>query len=231
MTTAVKVAFASGPDDLNPQLIARMQALYPNLPLYVVSEFPPPDGIWIPYHPRRSLSENLAKCRAALAGRRIRLGGVLLVPQMPYRRMRLMALLLSPVAFLAFSEHLDSFMLRPRCLGTIARHLWWRCKNFLRWQRRRDWRMTWTYSLAMAAGWITALAKAATRPAEATPVPPAAPDGISVVIRSRNGSELLARLLPGLFRDLQGLPHEIIVVDNGSDATWDHPQVQIIHSA
>src|ERR1051326_6059309 len=149
MSQSVKVAFASGPDDLNPRLVARMQALYPELRLYVVSEFPPAAGIWIPYHPRRTLGENLAKCRAALAGKRIRLGGVLLVPQMPYRRMRLMALLLSPVAFLAFNEHLDSFMLRPRCLGTIARHLWWRSKNFLGWQRRRDWGMWWTYSLAL----------------------------------------------------------------------------------
>src|SRR5436309_8171526 len=105
MRPPVKIAFVSGPDDLNPKLNARMQALYSDLPLYVVSEFPPAAGIWIPYHPRRSLRENLAKCRAALAGRRIRLGGVLLVPQMPYRRMRLMALLLSPVAFLAFNEH------------------------------------------------------------------------------------------------------------------------------
>ena len=68
MSEPVKVAFASGPDDLNPQLIARMQALYPDLPLYVVSEFPPDAGIWIPYHPRRTLRENLAKCLAALQG-------------------------------------------------------------------------------------------------------------------------------------------------------------------
>jgi GT2 family glycosyltransferase/glycosyltransferase involved in cell wall biosynthesis len=231
MSEPVKVAFASGPDELNPRLIARMRGLYPDLPLYVVSEFPPGEGIWIPYHPLRSLRENLAKCRAAIGGRSIRLSGVLLVPQMPYRRMRLMALVLSPAAFLAFNEQLDSFMLRPRCLGTIARHLWWRTKNFLRWQRRRDWPAWRTYWLAMAAGWVTALAKAATRPSESAPVQAPAPDGISVVIPSRNGSELLARLLPGLLRELEGFAHEVIVVDNGSDEAWDHPQVEVERSA
>src|SRR5204863_5043047 len=108
-----------------------------------------------------------------------------------------------------------------------ARHLWWRFKNFLRWQRRRDWRIWWSYSLAMAAGWMTALAKAATRPPEAPLAPVDADDGISVVIPSRNGSELLARLLPGLFRELEGFAHEVIVIDNGSEETWDHPRVRV----
>jgi glycosyltransferase involved in cell wall biosynthesis len=227
----VKVAFASGPDELNPRLIERMQALYPDLPLYIVSEFPPAEGAnWIPYHPRRSLRENLAKCRAALTGNRIRLAGVLLVPQMPYRRMRLMALLLSPVGFLAFNEQLDSFMLRPRCLGIIARHLWWRAKNFVRWQSRRDWRLTASYWLALAAG-LVAHAAAGT-PRRTRPEPShTAEEGISVVIPSRNGAELLARLLPGLFRELKGFPSEIIVVDNGSDEPWTHPQVLVERSA
>jgi GT2 family glycosyltransferase len=46
--------------------------------------------------------------------------------------------------------------------------------------------------------------------------------GISVVIPSRNGKSLLATLLPGIARELDG-PSEIIVVDNGSDdgtAEW-----------
>jgi GT2 family glycosyltransferase len=87
--------------------------------------------------------------------------------------------------------------------------------------------MWWTYNLAVAAGWVAALAKAATRPTPAAPPQMDAPDGISVVIPSRNGSELLARLLPRLFRDLEGFAHEVIVVDNGSDETWDDPRVLI----
>ncbi|MSV29251.1 MAG: glycosyltransferase [Bryobacterales bacterium] len=48
------------------------------------------------------------------------------------------------------------------------------------------------------------------------------PMGVSVVIPSRNGKELLARLLPGVFADLvalrsQGCTSQVIVSDNGSD--------------
>lgn len=47
--------------------------------------------------------------------------------------------------------------------------------------------------------------------------------GISVVIPSRNGRELLSAQLPAIVRDLEGLSAEVIVVDNGSDdgsADW-----------
>ena len=43
MAETIKVAFASGTDDLNRKLIARMRDIYPELPLWVVSEFPPED--------------------------------------------------------------------------------------------------------------------------------------------------------------------------------------------
>ena len=85
----VKIAFCSGTDDLNRELVERIAALYPELPLYVVSEFPPAQGKWVPYHVNRTLWENLARCRAALGGARVRLAAVLLVPQVPYRRMRI----------------------------------------------------------------------------------------------------------------------------------------------
>ena len=42
------------------------------------------------------------------------------------------------------------------------------------------------------------------------------PKGISVVIPSRNGRELLAAALPGVERELAGRPSEILIVDNGS---------------
>ena len=68
-------------------------------------------------------------------------------------------------------------------------------------------------------------------PAESPPGQPA--EGISVVIPSRNGRELLAAQLPGIVRDLAGFAHEIVVVDNGSDdgtAEWLRdawPQVRV----
>src|SRR6185369_8483252 len=111
----VKVVFCSGTDDLNRELVERVDALYPELPLCVVSEFPPPKGTWVRYYSNRTFRENYARCRAALAGTKVRLAAMLLVPQVPYRRMRLIALALSPLGFLAYNEAMGSWMLRPRC--------------------------------------------------------------------------------------------------------------------
>jgi GT2 family glycosyltransferase len=74
------------------------------------------------------------------------------------------------------------------------------------------------YWLARLAGFLRPR-----RPARAaSPLRPTEP-GISVVIPSRNGRELLSAQLPGIGRDLEGSPAEIIVIDNGSDdgtAAW-----------
>jgi len=128
------VAFASGTDELNVRLIARMREAFPELPLYVVSEFPPEDKDlrWVRY--RGGLMENWARCRSAFRGKSIRLAGVLLVPNVPFRRMRLLALMLAPLYFLAVNEYLSDFMLRPASLPVIVRHLAWRVRNFLRWR-------------------------------------------------------------------------------------------------
>lgn len=90
----IKIAFASGTDELNVRLVERMRGIFPELPLYVVSDFPPAerDLHWVRY--RGGLLENLARCRSAFRGKSIRLAGVLLVPNVPFRRMRLVALIL-----------------------------------------------------------------------------------------------------------------------------------------
>lgn len=133
MEPAIKIAFASGTDDLNARLIERMRSVFPELPLYVVSEFPPAasDLHWIRY--RGGFFENLARCRSAFRCKKIRLAGVLLVPNVPFRRMRVLALILAPFYFLAINENLNDFMLRPRSLPAIARHFVWRIRNFVRW--------------------------------------------------------------------------------------------------
>ena len=115
-----------------------MRAVFPDLPLYVVSEFPPAGtGLhWVRY--RGSLRENLARCRSAFRGKSIRLAGVLLVPNVPFRRMRLLALLLAPLYFLAVNENLNDFMLRPASLPAIARHFAWRIGNFIRWHLSKE---------------------------------------------------------------------------------------------
>ena len=135
----IKIAFASGTEDLNRRLIEHLRALYPELPLWVVSDFPPEDPAlqWIRYRVNRPFAENLRRCREELRGHEIRLAGVMLVPNVPFRRMRLLALVLSPRGFLAFNENLNHFMLRPGSVPAIARHIAWRAANTLRWSRAR----------------------------------------------------------------------------------------------
>ena len=148
MKPKIKLAFLSGTDELNRRLIERMRALYPELPLWVVSDFPPEDRElkWIRYRVNRSLAENLRNAREELKGESVRLAAVMLVPNVPFRRMRLLAFLISPRGFLAFNENLNNFMLRPSSLPTIARHIAWRVKNTLRWTlraaRKTDWRLS-----------------------------------------------------------------------------------------
>jgi glycosyltransferase involved in cell wall biosynthesis len=135
----IKVAFASGTDDLNARLIERMREIFPELPLYVVAEFQPAasDVKWVRYHSKRAL-ENLARCRAAFRGKSIRLAGVMLVPNVPFRAMRLLALVLAPVNFLAFNENLNNFMLRPHSIPAIAKHVAWRVRNLIKWYASTD---------------------------------------------------------------------------------------------
>jgi GT2 family glycosyltransferase len=86
------------------------------------------------------------------------------------------------------------------------------------------------YGLARIAGFLRPR-----RPVRAeSPARPVEP-GISVVIPSRSGRELLAAQLPGIAGDLKGSPSEVIVIDNGSDdgtavwlrAEWGAVQVDI----
>lgn len=130
----IKLAFTTGTDDLNRGLISAMKGLYPELSLWVVSDFRPEDATvtWIRWHQNRTLWQNLALCRSAVRGHRIRLAGVMLVPGVPFRRMRLAALLLAPARFIAFNENLNHFMLRPGSLPTMARHAAWRIGNLWR---------------------------------------------------------------------------------------------------
>jgi len=90
----VKVLFASGSEDLIPTAIEHMQKLFPELPLVVVSEFPPGHSRWIPYPMSRGFFENLSLCRWHFRDTDVRLSAVILQPRMPYWRMRLIGFLL-----------------------------------------------------------------------------------------------------------------------------------------
>jgi GT2 family glycosyltransferase len=228
----VKVLFASGSEDLIPTAIEHMRELLPDLPLVVISEFPPDHERWIPFPVSRGFFENLALCRWHFRDKNVRLSAVILQPRMPYWRMRLIGFLLSPWYFLAMNDSFGHFMLRPRSAGTIFRHLLWRTRNFFVWEFSPGgaiytflWRLAhpWAFRRplqallariagAVAAGWK---AIAPTR-ARLASLAKSRPPGISVVIPSRDGKALLERLLPEVVRQIDASAGEIIVADNGS---------------
>jgi len=176
-----------------------MRAVFPELPLYVVAEFPPveKDLHWVRY--RGGLAENLARCRSAFKGKSIRLAGVLLVPNVPFRRMRLLALVLTPFYFLAVNENLNDFMLRPGSVPAIARHFAWRVGNFLRWHLGKDGmlaRRGW-HDVPYVAARIAAFLRI--RPRGATPPVGGSPQSIPI---SLDYLKFLARTIssPKIFR-------------------------------
>jgi GT2 family glycosyltransferase len=233
----IKVLFASGSEDLIPTAIEHMREILPALPLVVVSEFPIEGARWIPYPLSRGFWENLSLFRWHFRGKRIRISAVILQPRMPYWRMRLIAFALSPWNFLAFNEAFGHFMLRPQTLGTVVRHLRWRTRNFFVWEFSPGgatytwlWRLRHPRALvrpsqvmlAKIAGLVTAGLKAAIPPrAPLLHAPEARPRGVSVIIPSRNGRELLTDLLPKVVGQIERMNGEIIVVDNGSDDATD----------
>lgn len=98
--------------------------------------------------------------------------------------------------------------------------------------------------MSAAVGFRYALARAAgnlrSKRRTGSPPPPGEREfapGISLIVPSRNGRELLAAQLPGIVLELAPLASEIIVVDNGSDdgtAEWlarNWPQVALEPSA
>ncbi|MBI2686929.1 MAG: glycosyltransferase [Acidobacteria bacterium] len=247
MRPRIKFVFASGSDDLIPALIQKMAGIYPELPLYVISEFPPPVSghTWIRWYPAKDLEDNWARVAARVAGYEVALAGIILQPNMPYWAMRWTAMRRLPRQLIVFNENLDHFMLRPRSLPVIARHFWWRLKNFIRWETRPGgtvftfiWRLfhPWAfrrplvYWMARASGRVAGWLRSPAAPGR---LDGSLPVGVSVVIPSRNGRELLERLFASM---MPQSPDEIIVVDNGSSdgtAAWlreEHASVVVEES-
>ncbi len=200
-----------------------MNELAPELPLYVVSEFPSPEGRWRPFHLGRTFEENLASVRAAFADKEVVFAGLILQPNMPYWQMRFIPMRLWPLRTIFYNENLDHFMLRPQSLGTIARHFLWRGGNFIRWELQPGggtytflWRLAHPRAFKRPLNFFRARHATLKLVNAAVPVTAQLPEGISVVIPSRNGKELLARLLPSLLPQMPA-SGEVIVVDNGSD--------------
>lgn len=236
--------------DLIDAYVDSVAAIAPDLPLYVVSEFAPHRGRWIPYGVQRTRQQNQDRVRDAIGGREVAWAAILLQPRQPFWPMRLIGALTAPARLIFFNENLDHFPLHPRAALAIVRHLVWRAGNLIRWETSpggwfytQVWRMLHpsslrrplTYRRAVAAGQRAARRKQMLAP-ECTVLPATKPEGVSVVIPSRDGRALLERLLPSLEANLAGMTHEVIVVDNGSadgTAAWlaaARPDVRVMES-
>ncbi len=241
--TGVVVAVASGRPDLAARFIAEAAKLAGDRPFYVISEFQPAAGTWIPYRLHWPEALTWERVQADLAGLPIYLVCVLLEPKTPILKpMRHLAFRLAPTRGVYFNEHLNHFMLRPRSAGTIARHLKWRLKSWLTFEfnpggRIYTWAWRLTHPQALERPWLYWQLKR--RQPRAFVRPPllqavGGKPGISVIIPSRNGKELLARCLPLLLAER---PQQVIIVDNGSgDGTLDwlaaeHSSLEVVYSA
>lgn len=229
------MAFASSTSDLLPTLLEKLHEIGPGLPVYVVSEYQPPEGEWILYHPHRSIEQNLARFRDILKEKSIAYSAIVLQPRQPYWKLRWLGFRLTPARLLVFNENLDHYRLHPRSIPNIFRHLLWRARNWYEWETNpggwlytQVWRLFHPQAYRRPLCWrLARLAgrRAAARKSEcaAEPLGNAAEPGVTVVVPSRNGKHLLETLLPGLVRELKNIPSEIRVIDNGSDdgtAAW-----------
>jgi GT2 family glycosyltransferase/glycosyltransferase involved in cell wall biosynthesis len=244
LSKAVKILFASGSSQAIALVLERLKPIFPELPLVVVSEFPPSEGEWIPYHIRRSAQDNIEFVQWRLRGRSIRLGAVILEPRIPHWPLRRLGFKLARLNAMLFNETGNHFMLRPRSIPSMFQYALWRAKNLVRSQFRkggmvyearrlardpRERRLSILYRRTLKRGlWLLENCReTSARPLVASTRPP----GISVVIPSRNGAELLRSCLPKIHS-----ADEIIVVDNGSDdetrgmLARDYPSVIVEHN-
>jgi GT2 family glycosyltransferase/glycosyltransferase involved in cell wall biosynthesis len=236
----IRIAFASGPAHLNRELIERIAALSPERPLLVVGEFEPHRGQWVPWHPFRDLRENLAAVRAAVGDRRIETAAIILAPAVPLAKMRVAARTIASEVLVTYDEQFRivggagwaKYLLR-RALDQAGSH---RTRQWLRRLRHPgDAELPLRARAVQLYGVVASRLRPARREFPMSGCTTPLTEGVSVVIPSRNGRELLANMLSSLLPQIG--TGEVIVSDNGSTdgtAEWlaeRHPLVQVIRSA
>ncbi len=206
-----------------------------------MGEFEPAPGrcsVWIPWHVHRSFNENLTAVRAALAGHKIQLAAVALSPRVPLTKMRIAAYLVAGSTVVIYDEDLRVVkgagwgrILVERARANAASP---RTRQWLRRVRHpADAEIPVRARAAQLYG-ITAGPLRATQRETSIEIKHAIAAGVSVVIPSRDGRELLANMLPALMPQIA--LGEVIVSDNGSTdgtAEWlaDHyPAVRVIRT-
>jgi GT2 family glycosyltransferase/glycosyltransferase involved in cell wall biosynthesis len=233
----VRVVFASGIAELNQAMLAHFAAVRPELPLYVVAEFRPEAGEWIPWHVHRTFDQNVAYVKAALAGRRIEAAATAFDARSALSDLRRAAQVLAPVVLTTYDEEMGTAGLR-RKFRILA-------NQFRKGGRAHAWLRRIVHpseaEIPLRARLAQARGLAASRTRSDRPEPLQSRDregaipGITVVIPTRDGVGLLQEMLPPLLPQLrQG---EVIIVDNGSTdetAAWltrQHPGIRVIRHA
>ncbi len=246
LTSPIGVVFASGNAELNRAMLEHFGRLRPHLHLCVVSEFEPASGEWIAWHVRRSSDQNLATVRAALAGRSIAAAAVAYDHRSALGDIRKAAHTLARRVLFAYDEDMrvappgevGAFM-TDRVFRRIARQLRAGGRTRL-WLHRllhpSEAEIPIRARLAQARGVAAARSRALRKSApQAILTASNSNAGVTIVIPSRDGRELLREMLPALMP--QVAEGEVIVVDNGSSdgtAEWlasDYPAVRVLKHA
>ena len=222
----VYLAFATSPPSAAADFIDRVAESNPEAVLLVVSRQRPRRGEWIEVRAGQGTGAIIAACRKAIAGRLLAGAAIHATRQGSEWRMRMAGLSLAGRDLRIYNDHLDHFPLRSA--GVLWRHVRWRWR-----QRRRG--VIWWNALASAAIFCAGR-RSPTRAGRRLP-PREFKPGISVVIPSRDGRDLLASMLPATLADLTAHTAEVIVVDNGStDGTApflakEYPAIRLDSSA
>ncbi len=220
-------------------MLERFKQIRPEFPLYIVSEFAPDRGDWIPYHPALPVGQNAAAIRAALWGKSVAAAAVMLDAHPPLRPMQKIGSAIGAAALHFYNAQ-----------GNVIspwRARMWRARDLKRQFAPGGRARRWLHRLAHPAdaeipirarsaqvyGAISSALRQTGREAVMFGHQPLA-RGVTVIIPSRDGCELLERLFASLWPEITN--GELIVVDNGSrdgtakwlDATW--PTVRVIRT-
>ena len=236
MPGPVQVVWLTGTEELNRELVLKLSAGNPGLPVLTVSEFPVAGARWIAYHPKRKFTENFKAIRAALQAETVRQTAMILVPRVPFQKLRAIAILVSGAKLAVYDRNLN---VRP-WPAQLARFgkAWaeWHGRPespLRRWagrvRRPREALVPVYAKLAKASGRLRRTGIPLTSLFPPMPLLP----GTAVIIPSRNGLSLLKPCLALL---LPEAPEQIVIVDNGSDdrtAKWltgEYPSVEVIQT-
>ena len=219
----IKLAFASGTAELNRAMLDDFDSRRPDIPLFVVAEFEPHRGRWIPWHVYRSYSENKRSVMAAIADFEVVHSAVVFAEGTALFKMRIAAFRIAPqgIAIYHLAEYAGG-LLRNSIGKPMAR--WARLATNPKEAEIRV-RARWAQLRGALAG-RRGLAKEPSMEAVL-----ALADGVTVIIPSRDGLELLRAMLAPLMEQIRC--GEVIVVDNGSSdgtARLLGSQVQVIES-